>query len=120
MEKGRDNHVKSGVIVRRSETPDRSHKATEARIAESMQKYWKGSGVLSELVRNSKMIQTHTRDQLMPRCIKVQGETLKPFKSLMTPPESPVEKVIRERKEKEIRDYELHILRQFEDDKEDN
>lgn len=117
MEKNSNKSVKSGVIVKRSKAPDSSYEATETRISESMQKYQEGLKALAELTRKSKMIQTRTRDQLMPKCIKVQGEPLKPSNSLTPPPESPVEKVIRERKEKEIRDYELHILRQLEEDK---
>ncbi|AGY47326.1 hypothetical protein Grass_61 [Bacillus phage Grass] len=116
MEKNGNKSVKSGVIVKRSKAPDSSYEATEARISESMQKYQEGLKVLAELIRKSKMIQTRTRDQLMPKCIKVQGEPLKPCKPLTHPPENPVEKVIRERREKEIRDYELHILRQLEED----
>ncbi|UPI12322.1 hypothetical protein [Bacillus phage SBSphiJ6] len=117
MEKNSNKSVKSGVIVKRSKATDNSYEATGARISGSIKKYQEGLGALAELIRKSKMIQTRTRDQLMPKCIKVQGEPLKPSKSLTPPPESPVEKVIRERREKEIRDYELHILRQLEEDK---
>lgn len=117
MEKNGNRFVKSGVIVKRSKAPDSSYEATEARISESMQKHQEGLKGLAELIKKSKRIQIRTRDQLMPKCIKVQGEPLKPSKSLTPPPESSVEKVIRERREKEIRDYELHILRQLEKDK---
>lgn len=115
MENSHNKKVKSGVTVKRSKAPDSSYEATVARIAKSMEKYQRGLGVLAELIRNSKMLQTRTRDQLMPKGIKVQGEPLKPFKSLISPPESPVEKVIRERREKAIRDYELHILKKTEE-----